>query len=104
VNPALVKGLYRRDCRGLSHTYKPNHDDTVLVVLPETRKELFAKQPAGGISSAPGPYSQNTFTFVTFPSLPSTSTVKSSRWSISSSRFSGLICDKVSGTPCWFSA
>src|ERR1019366_89444 len=46
-------------------------------------------------------HSQNTRTLVALPSLPSTSTVRSSRWSMSSSRFSGLICDSVSGTP-WF--
>src|SRR5580698_4599131 len=49
-------------------------------------------------------HSQKTRTFVLFASLPFTSTVRYSRWSTSSSRFSGLICERVSGTPCLFIA
>ena len=49
-------------------------------------------------AGAEGSYSQKTRTLVA-PSSPSTSTVRSSRWSINSSRFSGFICESVNGTP-----
>ncbi len=68
-------------------------DVTVQVVpMQKPLRQAVALEPSST-------YSQKTRTLA-FSSLASTSTLRSSRWSISSSRFSGLICDSVSGTPC----